>query len=369
MIPEQLARDAAAAAREAFDGGATLPLAWRRRQLLALRSMLRERRRELEAALAADLGKSGTEAWLHELGLVAGEISYALARLDAWTRPSPVAVPAAVAPAAAWTRPEPLGVVLVMGPWNYPLMLLLAPVVGALAAGNTVVVKPSELAPETSAALARWVPHYLAGAVWVVEGGRETAEALASERFDHVFFTGGEVAARAVAAAAARSLTPVTLELGGKSPAYVDESVPLAAAARRIAWGKFLNGGQTCVAPDYILGSHGVIDSLIPALLSAISGQLGDARSLRMVNEAHFDRVLGLLDGEDVISGGKSDRGRLWIEPTLVRARADSPLMREEIFGPVLPLLAVDGEDAALAYVKSRPKPLSLYVFSEDPAT
>ncbi|WP_422933328.1 aldehyde dehydrogenase family protein [Sinomonas sp. P47F7] len=369
MIPDQQARAAVAAARAEFEAGATRPLVWRRRQLLALRAMLRARRREFGAALAEDLGKSATDAWLHELGLVAGEVSHALAHLDEWTRPRPAEVPTALAPATAWTRPEPLGVVLVLGPWNYPLMLVLAPLVGALAAGNTVVVKPSELAPSTSAALARWVPEYLDGAVWVVEGGRETAEALLAERLDHVFFTGGESAAKAVAAAAARQLTPVTLELGGKSPAYVDATVRPAAAARRIAWGKFLNGGQTCVAPDYVLGPPAVLEALAPALQAAIAEQLGDGRGLRMVNSRHFDRVRGLLDGEDVISGGRTDRASLWIEPTLVRARADSPLMREEIFGPVLPLLAVDDEDAALAYVRSQPKPLALYVFSESPAT
>ncbi len=369
VIPVQAAQTAVAAARAAAASGLTRPLEWRRRQLLALRAMLRERRREFEAALADDLGKSGTDAWLHELGLVAGEVSHALAHLDEWTRPRAAEVPAALAPAAAWTRAEPLGVVLVLGPWNYPLMLALAPAVGALAAGNAVVIKPSELAPRTSAVLSRWVPEYLDGAVWVVEGGREAAEALLAEPLDHVFFTGGESAARAVAAAAARQLTPVTLELGGKSPAYVDATVPAGAAARRIAWGKFLNGGQTCVAPDYVLGPRPVIDALLAPLQAAIAGQLGDGRGLRMVNHAHFDRVLGLLAGEDVISGGRTDRARLWIEPTLVRARADSPLMQEEIFGPVLPLLSVDDEDAAFAHLRGRPKPLALYVFSESAAT
>src|SRR6478735_8537308 len=239
--------------RSTFERGVTKPLAWRLTQLRALRRMLTERGEDLEGALLADLAKNPTESQIAEIGFVVGEIDHTVKHLRRWLRPRRVSVPGALLPARAYTILEPVGVVLVIAPWNYPVQLLLAPLVGALAAGNAVVLKPSELSPATSAALARLIPEYLdSRAVTVVEGGVEETTALLAQRYDHIFFTGNGRVGRIVAEAAVKHLTPVTLELGGKSPVYVDRTVDVAAAARRIAWGKFMNAGQTCVAPDYV---------------------------------------------------------------------------------------------------------------------
>lgn len=286
--------------RAAFDAGRTKPLRWRLAQLAGLRRMLTERAAEFEDALLEDLAKNPTESQIAELGFVVGEIDHMRRNLRRWLRPRRVAVPGALMPARAQVVLEPVGVVLVIAPWNYPVQLLLAPLVGALAAGNAVVLKPSELAPATSAAIARLVPQYLdPAAVAVVEGAvGETTELLA-QRWDHIFFTGNGRVGRVVAAAAAEHLTPVTLELGGKSPVYVDDSVDLAAAARRIAWGKFMNAGQTCVAPDYLLASRSVAARLADELTQALGALYGDdpAQSPdygRIVDDRQFDRLTGL---------------------------------------------------------------------------
>lgn len=358
------------AARATFTSGVTRPLAWRVRQLKALRRMLAERTPEFSAALAQDLGKNPSEAWLTEIGFVTEEITHTLRNLPRWLAPERSAVPLALQPARAQVVREPLGVVLVIAPWNYPVQLLLAPVVGALAAGNTVVVKPSEVAPATSAAMARWVPEYLSESVSVVEGGVAETTALLAERFDHIFYTGNGTVGRIVMTAAAQHLTPVTLELGGKSPVYVDDSVDLHAAARRIAWGKFMNAGQTCVAPDYVLATPAVLDRLAELLPEAIRELYGEEPGTstdygRIINDRHFERLTGLLAGADIVSGGGSDAAGRYLAPTVVRATADSPLMKEEIFGPILPLVKVDGDDDAIRFINERDKPLALYVFSE----
>ncbi|QDY90919.1 aldehyde dehydrogenase family protein [Arthrobacter sp. UKPF54-2] len=363
-----------ARAREVFDNGTTRPLAWRLEQLGSLRRMLVERREDFAAALAGDLGKHETEAQLTEIGFVTAEAAHLEKHLEAWLRPRPVSVPLAVQPAKAWTELTPLGVVLVIGPWNYPLQLLLAPLAGALAAGNTVVLKPSEHAPATSAALARWIPEYLPGAAQVVEGGiPETTELLAL-RFDHIFFTGGEAAAKVVLRAAAEHLTPVTLELGGKSPAYVDASTDLAKAAKRLAWGRFMNAGQTCVAPDYILATEDVLAPLERELVKAIRALFGEdsARSDsygRIINERHFDRLAALADGSTVVHGGGRDAASRHFAPTLLRPAPGDAVMGEEIFGPLLPLVPVSGRDEAIRMINAGPKPLALYVFSNDAGT
>ncbi|MDX3575035.1 aldehyde dehydrogenase family protein, partial [Streptomyces sp. ID05-47C] len=280
------------------------------------------------------------------------------------------------ADARAWTQYDPLGVVLVIAPWNYPAQLLLAPLVGALAAGNAVLVKPSELAPATSAALARLLPAYLdTDAVAVVEGGIPQTTALLAERFDHIFYTGNGAVGRIVMRAAAEHLTPVTLELGGKSPAFVDRGTDLTVVADRLARGKFLNAGQTCVAPDYVLTDPETAAALEPLLAEAVekvhgadpqtSGEYG-----RIINERHFDRLTGLLDSGRVVVGGSSDRQDKYIAPTVL-ADVDpaSPVMREEIFGPILPIVTADGLDDAIAFINDRDKPLALYVFSESEET
>ncbi|WP_091186507.1 aldehyde dehydrogenase family protein [Microbacterium humi] len=370
--------DAAAEARRvrsAFASGLTKPYAWRVEQLRGLRRMLIDNQDVLERALHSDLGKHPTEAQVSEIGIVVGEVDYTLRHLRGWLRPRRVSIPLVLAPASARTVFEPLGTVLILGPWNYPVQLMLAPLVGALAAGNAVVLKPSELAPATSAALAALLPVYLdERALAVVEGGADAATALLSERFDHIFFTGSTRVGRIVAKAAAEHLTPVTLELGGKSPAFIDDSVDLATAARRLAWGKLLNAGQTCVAPDYVLATRATADALVPLLREALAEFYGDdpARSPdygRMVTTDHTARMRDLLAGENAAIGGEVSVDDRYVAPTVVNGiDRDAPLMREEIFGPVLPIVHVSDAADAVSFITAREKPLSLYVFSDDDA-
>ncbi|MFE1027952.1 aldehyde dehydrogenase family protein [Streptomyces sp. NPDC058818] len=374
--PEQPA-DVVARLRATFRTGRTKPVEWRTAQLRRLRALLTENGPDLEAALHADLGKSAAEARRTEIGFTVREIDHTLDHLADWLRPESAPVPAHLgADATAWTQYDPLGVVLVIAPWNYPAQLLLAPVVGALAAGNAVVAKPSELAPATSAVLARLLPRYLdTEAVAVVEGGIPETTALLAERFDHVFYTGNGTVGRIVMRAAAEHLTPVTLELGGKSPAFVDRDADLDVVAARLAGGKFLNAGQTCVAPDYVLTDPETAAALEPALVRAVEGLYGtdpaqSAEYARIVNERHFDRLTGLLDSGRVVVGGGSDRAEKYLAPTVLADVApDAPVMREEIFGPILPIVTVPGLDEAIDFVNDRDKPLALYVFSESDTT
>lgn len=363
------------AVRDGFDSGRTLSLRWRLQQLDGLRAFLVERGPELERALRDDLAKNSTESQLTEIGVVLAEVSHTISRLRSWLRPRPVAVPLALAPASASVILEPLGVVLIISPWNYPLQLLLSPLVGALAAGNAVVLKPSELAPATSAVIARFLPRYLDDrSIVVIEGGvAETTELLA-ERFDHIFYTGNARVARIVSAAAAKNLTPVTLELGGKSPVYVDDTVDIVAAAKRIAWGKFLNAGQTCVAPDYVLATPDVAGRLVEALRGAIASLYGeDPRRTtdfgRIATDAQFDRLSALVNGRTAAIGGGSDEAERYIEPTVLTDvdRTDD-VMAQEIFGPILPIVSVTGLDDAIVYIRSGEKPLALYAFTNDKA-
>ncbi len=361
-------------ARAAFDSGASRPIAWRVERLRAVQRMLIERGGEFAAALKQDLGKHPSEAWLTEIGFVTAEITHTLKNLRRWLAPERASVPLSLQPASGRIIREPLGVVLIIAPWNYPVQLLLAPMAGALAAGNTVVVKPSELAPATSAAMQRWIPQYLDGAVFVVQGGVEETTALLGERFDHIFYTGNGTVGRIVMRAAAEHLTPVTLELGGKSPVFVDDSADLPATAMRLAWGKFMNAGQTCVAPDYVLASRTVVAELVRLLPDAIGRLYGiDPRSSkeygRIVNDKHFQRLTGLLEAADVVTGGEHDAESRYLAPTVVRADSDSALMQEEIFGPVLPLVEVAGTDEAIQFINRRDKPLALYVFTAQAET
>ncbi|MFF5256126.1 aldehyde dehydrogenase family protein [Streptomyces leeuwenhoekii] len=374
--PEQPAA-VVARLRAAFRTGRTQPVEWRTAQLRRLREMLTDNGPELAAALHADLGKSAAEAHRTEIGFTVREIDHTLGHLTEWLRPEPAPVPEHLgADARAWTQYDPLGVVLVIAPWNYPAQLLLAPLVGALAAGNAVVAKPSELAPATSAALARLLPAYLdTDAVAVVEGGIPETTALLAERFDHIFYTGNGTVGRIVMRAAAEHLTPVTLELGGKSPAFVDRGTDLDVVADRLVRGKFLNAGQTCVAPDYVLTDPETAAALEPALARAVEAVYGPDPAAspaysRIVNERHFDRLVGLLDSGRVVVGGGSDRTAKYIAPTvLADVDPEAPVMREEIFGPLLPIVTVAGPDEAIAFVNDRDKPLALYVFSESGET
>ena len=367
-IPELIS-----AVRHGFDSGRTLSLRWRLEQLTGLRDFLLERGPELERALRDDLAKNPSESQLTEIGVVLAEVSHTISNLTSWLRPRSVRVPLALAPASASVMLEPLGVVLIISPWNYPVQLLLAPLVGALAAGNAVVLKPSELAPATSAVMARYLPRYLdSRSVIVVEGAVDETTELLAERFDHIFYTGNSRVARIVAAAAAKNLTPVTLELGGKSPVYVDETVDIDAAARRIAWGKFLNAGQTCVAPDYVLATPDVAGRLVEALRKAIGSLYGhDPRNTadygRIVNDAQFGRLSALAEAGNAAIGGRTDASERYIEPTvLTEVNRSDDVMAQEIFGPILPIVTVTGLDDAIAYIRSGDKPLALYAFTDD---
>ncbi len=362
--------------RSTFESGLTRAASWRRSQLAQMRRLLVESESELLDALRADLGKSATEAYTTEAGFVLGEIAHAERHLASWMRPEKVSLPLKLRPGRASIVSEPLGVTLVIAPWNYPVHLLLAPMVAALAAGNCVVGKPSEVTPHVSAALARLVPRYLdSRAVAIVEGGVEETTALLDQRWDHVFYTGNGRVGRVVMAAAARHLTPVTLELGGKSPAIVDRSADVRVAARRIAWGKFVNAGQTCVAPDHVLVHRDVESRLLDELVRAVRDFYGDDPSSsadygRVVDDRHWRRLRALLDAggySSVVCGGDGDEATRYLAPTILAGvDRDAAVMGEEIFGPILPVLAVDDVEDAIGVVRSGDKPLALYVFGDD---
>ncbi|WP_037678079.1 aldehyde dehydrogenase family protein [Streptomyces albus] len=364
--------------RATFRSGRTKPLAWRKEQLSRLRALLTENGDAIAAALHTDLRKSRAESDSMEIAATVTEIDHYLEHLEEWLRPRPAGVPEAAFPegTTARTQYDPLGVALVISAWNYPVNLLLVPVAGALAAGNAVVAKPSELSPATSALMARLLPEYLdEDAVAVVEGAVPETTALLAQPFDHVFYTGNGTVGRIVMKAAAEHLTPVTLELGGKSPAFVDRDADLATTAARLAATKFANAGQTCVAPDYVLTDPDTARALETALTAVIEQLFGpDPQSSdaygRIVNERHFDRVAALLDSGRTVTGGSHDRGDRYIAPTvLADVEPDAPVMREEIFGPVLPIVTVDGLDEAIAFINERDKPLALYAFTDNDAT
>ena len=364
------------ALRSYFDSGATKPLEWRLSQLDALEHLLNEREAEILAALHSDLRKPALEAYGSELGTVKSEIRFIRKRLSQWMKPERVPTAMIAMPGRSFVHREPLGVVMIIAPWNYPFQTAIFPLVGALAAGNCVVIKPSEVAPNTSALLAEWVPRYLdRRAVQVVEGGVPETTALLRERWDHIFYTGNGTVGRIVMEAAAKHLTPVTLELGGKSPCIVDETADLDSAAQRIVLGKFFNAGQTCVAPDHVLVHESVHDALLNRLVSTVRTLYGDdpQRSpdfARIIDDRHHARLTRLLDQAKVATGGISDASDRYVAPTILRdVSPDHPVMQEEIFGPILPVISVPNVEAAIAYVNRGPKPLALYLFSKSQDT
>ncbi|MDQ6613536.1 MAG: aldehyde dehydrogenase family protein [Actinomycetota bacterium] len=373
MLPAEMVKHV----REGYDSGLTRPLPWRRTQLRQLRRMLDENEAEWLAALAADLRKPATEGWMTDIGAIDREIETMHHNLGRWTEPRAVPVPIRLGVGKAHVVPEPLGLVLVLAPWNYPINLLVLPLAFALAAGNAVVAKPSELAPATSKLLARLVPRYLdERAVAIVEGGPDTSTSLLAERWDHIFYTGNGRVGRIVMEAAAKHLTPVTLELGGKSPAIVDREADLDAAAHRIAWGKFLNAGQTCLAPDYVLVHKDAEEQLLAKLAQRVGDFYGpDPRQSpdygRIVNDGHLARLQGLLDDIDparIVIGGQVDAAHRYLAPTIVRHVSwDEPVMADEIFGPILPVIAVADVEAAIEAVNAHPKPLAVYIFTSRP--
>jgi len=341
--------------------------------------MLRERETDFLETMRQDLGRAPAESWATDVWFVSNQVEYILQHLDQWMKAERSAVPWVLRPAAARVEHVPLGVALVIAPWNYPLQLTLLPMAFAIAAGNCVVGKPSEVAPQASRAMARWVPRYLdQRGVAIVEGGVEETRELLSERFDHIVYTGNAEVGRIVMEAAARHLTPVTLELGGKSPAIVDREADVGSAARRIAFGKFITAGQTCVAPDYALVHRAVEDRFVDDLVRAVHAFYGaDPRRspdyARIVNDRHLGRLKGLLDAGGygrVALGGEVDEPARYIPPTILRdVSPRAPVMTEEIFGPILPVLAVADMDEAIRFVNERPNPLALYVFSRSDPT
>jgi aldehyde dehydrogenase (NAD+) len=369
-IPDALQR-----LRATFATGKTRPVEWRLKQLAELERMVREHESDFAAALQADLHKGSFETALSELGFVASEAQYARKHLRRWARPKRVSTPMMALPGSSHIQPEPKGVVLIIAPWNYPLSMVCAPLVGAIAAGNCAVMKPSEITSHTSAALARIIPRYLDNdAFAVIEGGVAETTELLEHHYDHILYTGNERVARIVMAAAAKHLTPVTLELGGKSPCLVDKSADLDVAASRIAWGKFINAGQTCVAPDHVLVHRSVAAEFTAILASKIKQFYGDDPSqspdyCRIASERHTARFARLLEGQNIHTGGQVDVAQRYVAPTIVLdPDPASELMQEEIFGPVLPIITVDEMHHAIRFVAERPKPLALYLFTRSKA-
>jgi len=357
--------------RRYFRSGATLSFDFRRGQLDKLGRLLRENEKRIEEALAADLGKPAFEAYSSETGFLRSETRFALKHLASWMRPERVPSPITLFPAKSRIEREPRGVVLIIAPWNFPLQLTLGPWIGALAAGNCAILKPSELAPHASRVIAELVgENFPKELVEVATGDAETSRALLRLRFDHVLFTGSVAVAREVAAAAAKNLTPLTLELGGKNPVIVDFDSDLALAARRITWGKFMNAGQTCIAPDTLLVSERQKDELVSAIAANVLRFFGEdpRRSQdygRIVSPRHFDRLAAHLEHGRITVGGERDRDGLYIAPTVLEdAAPGSPPLEEEIFGPILPVVTFRDLDQAIEIANRHPDPLALYVFS-----
>ena len=362
-----------ATARTAFESGKTRPLAWRKSQLSSMIKMLRDNADEFSAALKQDLGRGLEEAWLYDIGFSITEIELIIKNLKKWTEPRKVSTPLVSLPGSSHRIPQPLGVVLVIAPWNYQIQLLMIPVAGAIAAGNAVVMKPSEVSSATSALLGKLVPQYFDNdAVAIVEGAVPETTQLLAEKFDHIFYTGNGTVGRVVMRAAAENLTPVTLELGGKSPTIVDKSANIAIAGRRIAWAKYVNAGQTCVAPDYVLAHADIADKLVDEIRKSVNDfygadpqQSGDFALIS--SPRHFSRLKAMLASGKIAIGGQTDEQQRYIAPTvLVDVTASDSVMQEEIFGPILPMLTVGSIDEAIDFVNARPHPLALYVFAED---
>ncbi|NXV91661.1 AL3A2 dehydrogenase, partial [Calonectris borealis] len=360
-------------ARAAFNSGRCRSLEFRMQQLKAVERMVREKEKEIMAAIKADLHKSGVNAYSHEILTVLRELALAMDELPSWAAPQPVQKNLLTMRDEAYICYEPLGVVLIIGAWNYPFVLVMQPLIGAIAAGNAVVVKPSELSENVAQLVADLLPQYLDQELYpVVTGGVPETTELLKQRFDHILYTGNSAVGKIVMAAAAKHLTPVTLELGGKSPCYIDKDCDLAVACRRITWGKYMNCGQTCIAPDYVLCDPSIQSEVVENIKATLQEFYGeDVKSSpdyeRIINKRHFKRILGLLEGQKIAYGGETDEASCFIAPTvLTDVSPESKVMEEEIFGPVLPILTVKSVDEAIEFINHREKPLALYVFSNN---
>ena len=364
--------DLLARQKEFFQTGVTLSLAFRIAQLKKLRAAVIAHEEEIAEALKEDLGKSAFESYMCETGLALSEITYMIRHTKRFSKERRVKTPLAQFASRSYQKPSPYGNVLIMSPWNYPFLLTIDPLADAIAAGNTAVVKPSAYSPATSRVVEKIVSEcFDPGYVAVVTGGREENSALLSQKFDFVFFTGSQNVGREVLRHTAETLTPAVLELGGKSPCIVDSSAKIPLAARRIVFGKFLNCGQTCVAPDYILCEASVKDALVDAVRTEIRRQFGDVPLENpdyghIISDKHFARLLSLIDREKILAGGETDSGRRKIAPTLLDASWDDAVMQEEIFGPLLPILTYNDFRAVVPLLSQKEKPLALYIFSEN---
>ncbi|XP_060703706.1 aldehyde dehydrogenase family 3 member A2-like isoform X1 [Hemiscyllium ocellatum] len=360
-------------ARAAYNQGKSRPLKFRIQQLKALERMLDEKKEEFLVALRKDLHKSTFDVEIFEIAGILNEISLAITKLPEWTAPEYVSKSTMTLMDTVYIHREPLGVVLIIGAWNYPLALIVQPLIGAIAAGNAAVLKPSEVSENTARLLGELLPQYLDKDLYpVINGGVAETTELLKQQFDHILYTGSTNVGRIVMEAAAKHLTPVTLELGGKSPCYIDADCDLDVACRRIAWGRYTNSGQTCIAPDYILCSNNIQDEVVKKIGSAISEFYGaDPKKspdyARIINKRHFKRLMSLLEGVNVMFGGQSDEEDLYIAPTIATdVDPSSRIMQEEIFGPLLPIVTVNNADEAIHFINKRDKPLALYIFSHN---
>ena len=361
------------AQRKYFYTGATLPVETRIQALKKLKDCILKYETAINDALKKDLGKSAFEGYMCETGMTLSEISYMLKHVSSFAKEKNVLTPLAQFCSRSYKKPSPYGVVLIMSPWNYPFMLTMEPLVDAIAAGNTAIVKPSAYSPNTSELIKKIIEEcFDKRYVSVVTGGRSENTCLLNEHFDYIFFTGSQAVGKEVMRHASEHLTPVTLELGGKSPCIVDKSANIKLAAKRIVFGKYLNCGQTCVAPDYIYCDRALKDKLIAAIKHQIKKQFGahplDNKNYgKIINEKHFDRILGLIDASKVIYGGSSNRQTLQIEPTVMdHVTFNDAVMQEEIFGPIMPILVYDNLDEVINNINSMAHPLALYLFSSD---
>ena len=359
--------------RDFFNSGKTMPLDLRISRLKRLKDTIEGNEKIILEALYKDLRKSEIEAYNSEVLLTTAEIDYTLKRVKRWVKPKKVRTPLIHLPAKSLIYPEPAGVVLILSPWNYPFQLTLVPLIGAIAAGNCAVLKPSEYAPHTSAVIAEIIRrNFEEDYLTVVEGGVDVSKALLQERFDHIFFTGGTEVGRMVMRAASQHLTPVTLELGGKSPCIVWKDANVEVASRRILWGKFMNAGQTCVAPDYLLVHQEIHKRFVEALIQGIGKFYGPSPQQskdysRIVNQNHLERLRKYLEDGTVVFGGAWDKKDLYFSPTLLsNVKESSPVMQEEIFGPILPIIGIQTMEDVIHRIRSKPKPLSLYLFTDD---
>ncbi|XP_055992854.1 aldehyde dehydrogenase family 3 member A2 isoform X2 [Sorex fumeus] len=359
--------------RDAFRSGRSRPLKFRLQQLEALRRMVQEREKDILAAIRADLGKSELNAYSHEVITILGEIDLVLEKLPEWVTPEPAKKNLLTMMDEAYVQPEPLGVVLIIGAWNYPIVLTIQPLIGAIAAGNAAIIKPSELSENTAKVLAKLLPQYLDQDLYVViNGGVPETTELLKQRFDHILYTGNTAVGKIVMEAAAKYLTPVTLELGGKSPCYIDQDCDLDVACRRIAWGKYMNCGQTCIAPDYVLCEPSLQSQVVQKIKETVKEFYGENIKEspdyeRIINLRHFKRIQSLLEGQKIAFGGEMDEATRYIAPiVLTDVNPKTKVMQEEIFGPILPIVPIKNVDEAINFINDREKPLALYVFSRN---